>query len=114
MSGVIGQRHTMIRTPRVRDRVWQSMRIMRTFTMPDLAATADASYDNVKKYVRGLEIAGIVRMVRRPTGRMGGHAVYHLVRDIGPHAPRLRIDGTTYDPNACQAMPGGIDQRGVA
>jgi len=114
MSGVIGQRHMLNRQSRVRDRVWQSMRILRTFPLPDLVATAEAGHDNVKKYVRGLETAGIVRMVRRPTGHKGGHAHYHLMRDLGPHAPRLRIDGTTYDPNACKTMLGGIDQRGGA
>lgn len=87
------------------------MRILRTFTVPDLTATADASETNTVKYVRGLYRAGYLRCVRqKDSGRRGGHPVYRLVRDTGPLAPRLQRDGTTYDPNRHQVVEGGLKQ----
>lgn len=105
--------HTLTRQrqPRARDRVWQSMRVMRTFTRPDLMATAEASEDNVSKYVRGLVRAGIVTIVKpRDSGRKGGHEIYRLIKDLGPTAPRLRSNGTTYDVNRREIHQGGIRQ----
>ena len=102
--------HTRVfhRQPKARDRAWQSMRILRTFTQPDLAATAEIGMANVKKYVNGLVKSGYLRVVReRDSGRKGGHAVYRLVRDTGPKAPRLQSDGNTYDPNEHQVYSGG-------
>ena len=100
-----------IRRPCDRDRVWQSMRVMRTFSQPELVATAEAGRENVRRYVRGLLNAGYLAVVR-PTdsGRRGGHAVYRLVRDTGPHAPRLRVDGRTYDVNKRAVFEGGVHQ----
>lgn len=111
MSGVLGQKKMLNRDPCARDRVWQSMRILRSFTMPELVATADAGYDNVRKYLRGLVSAGIVRKVRKHVGMKCGHGKYFLVRDLGPHAPRLCADGRTYDPNTSQFLQGGLAQR---
>lgn len=112
MSGVIGMHNTGVRRPTARDRVWQSMRILRRFTVAELAATAETGADNCAKYCRGLTRAGILRIAQaKQDGRKGGHTVYALQRDLGPHAPRLRVDGSTYDPNAHRVLPGGIEQR---
>lgn len=105
--------HTRVykRLPRARDRAWQSMRILRTFTLPDLVSTADIQPDNAKKYVIGLTNAGYVRCIReKDNGRKGGYAVYRLARDTGPHAPRLQADGRTYDTNTHRVYDGGIQQ----
>ncbi len=102
---------TLRRSPRVRDRIWQSMRVLRRFTLPDLVATTGASRENAKKYVRGLVRAGYLRCLSPyARGRKGGHAVWMLARDTGPHAPRLQADGQTYDPNERRVYPGGIHQ----
>ena len=99
------------RKPRARDRLWQSMRMLPEFTLPDLVATAETSYDNAKKYVRGLERAGYLRRAReKRNGRKGGHAAWRLVRDTGPRAPRLCSDGTTWDMNERKRYEGGIRQ----
>ena len=99
------------RQPVARDRVWQSMRILRSFTQPDLVATADISTSNVKKYVSGLLKSGYLKVQHeRDSGRKGGHAVYRIVRDTGPKAPRLQSDGNTYDPNEHKVYSGGIKQ----
>ncbi len=99
------------RQPRARDRAWQSMRMLRTFTLPDLMATAEIGYDNIKKYIGGLECAGYLRRVRdKNNGRKGGHVAWMLVRNTGPRAPRLQSDGNTYDPNKHKIYEGGLKQ----
>jgi hypothetical protein len=100
------------RQPRARDRLWQSMRVLRRFTLPDLSATAEASETNAGNYIRGLLKSKYVAIVRpRQSGRKGGHVIYQLQRDTGPKAPRLQRDGNTYDPNEHHVYQGGIDQR---
>lgn len=99
------------RQPRARDRIWQAMRILRSFTVADLVATAEAGRENARRYVVGLRNAGYVVMARpKRNGHRGGHALYRLVRDTGPHAPRLQSDGRTYDPNEHQVYEGGFPQ----
>ena len=91
--------------------MWQSMRMLRIFTIPDLVATAEAGQDNAKKYVVGLERAGYLRRVReKANGRKGGHAAWMLIRDTGPSAPRLQTDGKTFDVNLRKRFDGGIRQ----
>lgn len=92
-----------------RDRIWQSMRILRRFSLPDLVATAEAGDTNCLKYTRGLSAAGIVRLVQpKDSGKKGGHVQWALARDLGPKAPRLRADGTTFDPNTGAVLTGGL------
>ncbi|CQR43682.1 hypothetical protein THICB3320732 [Thiomonas sp. CB3] len=112
MSGILGMHHTeTARPPAARDRVWQSMRIMRLFSAADLAATAEAGAENAQKYCRGLLRSGVLRIAQdKRQGRKFGHTVYQLARDLGPLAPRLRSDGTTYDPNAHAVLQGGVCQ----
>jgi|GEM_PF-7089170 len=83
-----------------RERVWRAMRMLRRFTIPDLAATAEAGANNVQHYLIALERADYVRVAApRRSGVKGGHAVYVLARDTGPHAPRVRGDNTVADFN---------------
>ncbi len=99
------------RQPCDRDRIWQSMRVLRQFSLPDLVATAESGYANTRRYVRGLVNSGYLRLVQPvASGRRGGYAVYRLVRDTGPHAPRLQIDGRTYDVNRREVCEGGVRQ----
>jgi hypothetical protein len=94
-----------------RDRAWQTMRILRRFRLPDVVATAEIGAANARKYITALESAGYLRtVVEKQNGRKGGHAVYMLVRDTGPLAPRMQSDGCTYDPNEHRTYPGGIRQ----
>lgn len=83
-----------------RDKAWSSMRILPQFTVPDLVATAEIGESNAGKYVQGLAVFGYLRIIQpKAEGRKGGHAVYKLIRNTGPLAPRLRTDGWVYDPN---------------
>jgi DNA-binding IscR family transcriptional regulator len=105
--------HTRVfrRLPRARDRAWQSIRILRQFTLADLVATAEIGRDNARKFVLGLRRAGYVREVReKRNGHRGGYAIYRLTRDTGPHAPRMQSDGRTYDTNQHIAHAGGVRQ----
>ena len=107
-----GHQRIFKRQPVARDRIWQSIRVLRQFTQPDLIATAEAGRDNVRKYVRGLLRAGYL-VIGQPkgNGKKGGHTIYRLVRDTGPHAPRQQSDGRTWDPNEHKVYDGGIAQR---
>ena len=109
MSGKTGMHRTVEARRTARDRIWQSMRILRRFTLPELVATAETGDSNCLKYTRGLCAAGIVRLLAaRESGVKGGHAQWMLVRDLGPKSPRLRADGTTFDPNANAVLQGGV------
>lgn len=76
--------------------VWQSMRLLRNFSYPDLVATAEVSMSTARVYTNFLIKFGYVRMVRGrsdhlPTAeRAGVYAVYRLIKDTGPIAPKRR------------------------
>ena len=99
------------RQPRARDRIWFAIRVMRRFDIPSLEAAAEAGRSNTQKYVFALTRAGFLRKVfDGESGKKGGHAVWMLVRDPGPMAPRLQRDGRTYDPNGHEVFEGGLRQ----
>lgn len=88
-----------------RSRVWTSMRIMRRFTIAELVGTAEVSRNHAEKYVKALVAERYVRIVQaKRQGVAGGDAVYQLVRDTGPHAPRIG-KGALLDPNLTPAKP---------
>ena len=91
-------------------KVWQSMRILRTrFDSAALQTTAEAGKTQVEKYLSALHAAGYLRLVvPRVNGRPGSRNVYALVRDSGPTAPICRKHAVqagaargrpVYDPN---------------
>ena len=84
-------------------RVWQAMRILRRFTIPQLQATAGENgksvyYVHVHRYLAALRRAGYVFLVRHYSGRPGEHAVFRLALDSGPLRPLAR-QGMVFDPN---------------
>lgn len=100
MPGVKGMHRRVIAKASTRARIWQSIRILRRFTLPDLVATAEANHDNARKFVQGLARVGYLRVAKpKQNGRKGGHQVWMLIRDTGPHPPRLQSDGGVWDPN---------------
>jgi len=86
-----------------RYKLWTSMRILRRFTVSDLAATAEVSRQTAVVYLHPLCRAGYVRRIgvrgsRRPSG-------YQLMRDTGPAAPRdWRLRHKIYDVNTCEVI----------
>lgn len=88
-------------------RVWQAMRMLRTFSVADLEVTAEAGKSVAERYVRALSAAGFLRLVRpRVSGRAGSRNVWQLVRDTGPLPPIRRKDRSgVFDQNTQEAYP---------
>lgn len=85
--------HRKHRAGTLRARAWQSMRILRRFTVADLCRTSavdalETDYDNLKKWVRMLCIHGVVIKEGRPRFRTAGdYQIYRLRHDSGPTHP---------------------------
>lgn len=77
-----------------REKLWQAVRRLRTFTTPELALAArvDRRQTVIKDYLASLVRAGILR--RETQASPGLFNRYELVLDSGVDAPRLRKDGT--------------------
>lgn len=83
-----------------RSRMWQGMRVMRTFTVADLEATAEVCRASALHYVQALREAGYLQCVDgKPAGRFVRGASYRLLRDTGPHGPRVSRSGAVLDIN---------------
>jgi hypothetical protein len=95
VSGIKGMVASKPRQNGVRRKVWQSMRILRRFTIPDLCRTSGASVSNVRKFVRHLARHGYVaRQGTYVSGRPGSYQGWRLVKNIGPEYPlRCEICG---------------------
>lgn len=94
---------TPLAKPDGRERMWQSMRILRQFTVPDLIATASVGQNRAYAYLGLLAADGYVKKLRP---HFAGHgapqpAVWKLMRDTGPAAPRARR-GKLFDPNLAE------------
>lgn len=100
MSGRAGQvKRTPMDPAKGRSRMWQSMRVLRTFTVADVMASAEVGASAARKYVLYLRKAGYLScIVPRESGRTGGHAHYRLLKNTGPFAPRVGKQ-TVRDPN---------------
>ena len=88
MSGIKGMTPRSPKPTAVRRKVWQSMRIMRRFTITDLCRTSGAKRENVRKFVKRLETHGYIAQVGEYTkGRAGVFRGLRLVKDTGPDHP---------------------------
>lgn len=64
------------------DKVWQSIRILRRFTLPDLVRTSGAKLSNVRRFVWHLKTHGIIAEEGvYLTGYPGRYRRYRLVRE---------------------------------
>ncbi len=73
-----------------RRKIWQSMRIMRRFTMADLCRTSGAQISNVSKFIFLLKKHGYISPFGQYTrGRAGSYKSYRLIKDTGPEHPVL-------------------------
>ncbi|MBI4928161.1 MAG: hypothetical protein HY835_10375 [Anaerolineae bacterium] len=88
MPGIKGMTAAEPRQGALRNRIWQSMRILRRFTIIDLARTAGATRGNVRKFVKRLEVHGYVAQEGGYVGgRAGEFRGLRLVKDVGPQYP---------------------------
>jgi hypothetical protein len=86
--------------PRVHQRIWNSVRILRMFTVAEVAATARASEITTRSYVRALERSRLLRVVSKEEGRV----VYRLNLDAGSEPPQVQQSGV-YAPGRAQLYP---------
>ena len=92
MPGIKGMTPTIPNRGKVRGKVWQSMRILRRFTVADLCRTSGAKRSNVRKFVKRLEVHGyIAQQGSFAGGRPGVFRGLRLVKDTGPLHP-MRCD----------------------
>lgn len=86
--------------------MWASMRALRRFVVAEIEATAETQRKATEQYVRALVAGGYVRCVQpqRRGGKAGSAAVYQLLRDTGPLAPRVGKGGLL-DPNLAPSKP---------
>ncbi len=68
-----------------KQKMWQSMRIMRVFTVSDIAQTAEVTTDYAMMFVNILRRAGYIKRQANDTGVFATH---QLLRNSGVHAPR--------------------------
>lgn len=88
MAGKKGMPRGAIRTC-LRQQMWNSMRIMKRFTIPDILRTVPgATLANAYKYFGRIEKAGIIGKIGSfKQGRVGEFQAYALLKDIGPVMP---------------------------
>lgn len=84
-----------------RQKMWQSMRILVVFSVPDLISTAEVVPNTARKFTQALERFEYLTQARaNVSGRKGSFAVWRLVKNTGPYAPVIRREGRgIYDPN---------------
>ena len=102
--------HTGVRTTKdsLRARLWAGLRAKRKGSIDALLRLAARGTErdprvNAQKYLRGLDRAGLVRLLEwrepNPTNPGAARGRWLLLTDPGPLAPVLRRDGSLYDPN---------------
>lgn len=102
-GGPVNLPKTIKRRENARERAWTSMRILKTFTLAQLEATAEIGRVNLNQYVQALQRRGYLRIAcERQKGYAGSWNHYRLIRNSGPLAPLARRDGTIFDPNTNQ------------
>lgn len=90
MAGKKGQIRRRTTQGEGRQKVWQSMRIMKRFTLPDLVRTSGGKLDNIRKFVLGLTIHGYLSEVPGwQRGESGSFKSWSLRINPGPGRPLL-------------------------
>ncbi|MFH1984150.1 MAG: hypothetical protein ABIL58_20105 [Pseudomonadota bacterium] len=90
MAGVRGMHSKKPRPGTGRCKMWQTMRIMRRFAVPDLCRTSGASPSNAAKFIARLAGHGyLAANGNYAGGRPGEYQAWRLVRDVGPDYPTV-------------------------
>jgi hypothetical protein len=92
MAGKKGMKRS-VDVKSLRQNIWRSMQIFKTFTILDLIITVPGlRYDNAQKFVRRLVTYGYLsKKANFSGGRAGEYQVYRLIKDVGPTMPSLAL-----------------------
>ncbi|MFL9603184.1 hypothetical protein [Aeromonas dhakensis] len=94
----------------VQQKIWNTMKISRRFTLADLMITANTNRNTAWHYTNELVRAGYVRLVVHVNPKMsvqdkyGLANIYQLIRDTGRFAP-IRRDNGCWDQNQQRLYP---------
>lgn len=96
-----------------RNAIWKAMRLMTTFTVPELEALAEAKTKTVREVIAPLVHAGYIECVR-PARSVRGDSypkTWRLMRNTGPAAPRITADGVVVDTNLTPVTGSALGKR---
>lgn len=85
-------------------KMWNTMKISRVFTLAELAMTSNSTSNHAGTYAKALTKAGYVKVQTRAMPHRGEVAKYHLLRDTGRFAPIVRKNGC-WDQNQQRLYP---------
>lgn len=87
-----------------RQRAWNAMRVLKSFTVQDIQVSAEINERNAYAYLNALHLAGYLR--RERPKQNGSGTLWRLVQMTGPFAPTVRrAQGGIYDPNIDRFVP---------
>jgi Fic family protein len=83
-----------------RNHIWSTIRILQTFTLPDLLIDPKVSESSVKKYIKYLLKVEYLKIIEPRLNGSKSYNRYLLIRNSGPIAPIICRDDTVFDPNS--------------
>ncbi len=109
---LLQSRSLAVRDGADRSRLWRSMRMLRRFTVAELLVTAETSRRNCANYLAALMVAGYLRGSKVAEDQKHGRPrmAWCLVRDTGPHAPKVMSGRGVWDPNRKQLFAEEVDR----
>lgn len=85
-------------------KMWNTMKISRVFTLTELAMTSNSTSNHAGVYAKALAKAGYVKVQAKAMPHRGEVAKYQLLRDTGRFAPIVRQNGC-WDQNQQRLYP---------
>lgn len=85
-------------------KMWNTMKISRVFTLTELAMTSNSTSNHAGVYAKALAKAGYVKVQAKAMPHRGKVAKYQLLRDTGRFAPIVRQNGC-WDQNQQRLYP---------
>jgi hypothetical protein len=101
-----GCRNTKGKKGSAKQRCWSTMRVLRAFTIGDVAAGAEVAVCTAATYIRKLTQTGFVRCIQGVDKANDNHSVarFRLIHNSGPLYP-IVCDDSVYDQNLEKRHP---------
>ncbi|HEV7345740.1 MAG TPA: hypothetical protein VGN60_08950 [Devosia sp.] len=93
------------------EKMWRVMKMMKAFTVPDVAEAAQVTVTTADRYLRHL--AAVKGGPLKATPGRPLRRQYVLVQNLGAHAPKILRGHQVYDPN-CRQLLGDMKVEEVA